>query len=90
MRPVSTTKATSSMVIAVSAMFVARTTFLVPLGGLVKTSRCSSGGIVEWIGRTQSLAGDPRKAGDANNNSCTVVISFIPGRNTRMAELVVS
>mmetsp|Transcript_28681 Transcript_28681/g.61166 ORF Transcript_28681/g.61166 Transcript_28681/m.61166 type:complete len:218 (+) Transcript_28681:1372-2025(+) len=47
MRPVSTTKATSSIVMAVSAIFVASTTLRTPLGGRVKTRRCSSGGMVE-------------------------------------------
>ena len=73
---------------AVSAIFVANTTFRTPFGGRVKTRRCSSGGIVKCMGRTLS-----RSAGnviDFTSNYRSVVMSLIPGRKTRMAKEVVS
>mmetsp|Transcript_2589 Transcript_2589/g.7891 ORF Transcript_2589/g.7891 Transcript_2589/m.7891 type:complete len:210 (-) Transcript_2589:664-1293(-) len=53
--PESTTKTMSSIVMEVSAMFVARTNFLIPLGGFLKTPLCSSGEMFEWRGMIQSL-----------------------------------
>lgn len=67
---------------------MANTTLRTPLGGRVKTSLCSSGGMVEWIGSTHSRSAD--ELIDLTNSSWSVVISFIPGKKTRIAEDVVS
>ena len=48
--PVSMTHVTSGMVMPVSAMFVARTTFLTPCGGTRNAFSCSSLAMVECSG----------------------------------------
>ena len=49
-RPASTTKTQSSMVMLVSAKFVDKTIFLAPFRGFSKTSDCSSDESDEWRG----------------------------------------
>ena len=53
--PESTTKTTSGMVIPVSAMLVARTIFLMPLGGTAKTRFWSSDESTEWSAKIWNL-----------------------------------
>ena len=53
-RPASMTKTTSSMVMDVSAMLVAMTTFRTPRGGLEKVRRCSSDDSVECRGMSKN------------------------------------
>ena len=82
-RPPSMTKTTSSMVIEVSAMFVAMTTLRTPGGGLLKVRRCSSEDSVECSG--MSMNRFSASSSDDARRSCRPRISAMPGRNIKIA-----
>ena len=85
-RPLSTTNVTSSMVMEVSAMLVARMIFHAPAGGRLKTARCFSVGMPEWSGRTWNFDALPKVA-DVSRRPLRVEISPHPGRKTSTAPI---
>ena len=82
-RPASMTKTTSSMVMDVSAMLVAMTTFRTPRGGLEKVRRCSSDDSVECRGMSKNRRSTSSRV--PSRRSCSPRISAMPGRKIKMA-----
>ena len=82
--PQSTTYTTSSIVMEVSAMFVARITLRAPRRGRSKISRWCAEGICPCRGRIRNRDASPRISSDAHR-SRTFTISSQPVRNTSTA-----
>ena len=82
-RPLSMTNTTSSMVMDVSAMFVAMTTLRTPGGGLLNVRRCSSEDRVECSGISMNRFST--SSSDDARRSCKPLISAMPGRKIKIA-----
>jgi len=72
-----------SIVIEVSAIFVAKTIFRVPFGGRSNTAVCSAVEREEWSGSRRKL--EVWNISILRASSIAFNISIIPGRNTRIA-----